>query len=98
VNVAASTGITFAIAVYSWRRRREWLARRFDRDDRLVLIFGMVLVANAVISYPYTKDVIMSPAGVFFAVAAFAALRGWTSAWPSMSTVRRGALLALCAV
>ena len=35
----------------------------------------MILAANAVISYPYTKDVIMSPAGAFFAVAGFVAVR-----------------------
>jgi hypothetical protein len=75
VNAIASCCATGLIAVYAWRRRGEWLARRFDDDDRLVLLFGMVLAANATISYPYTKDVIMSPAGVFFAVAAFAAAR-----------------------
>jgi len=43
----------------------------------------MVLIANAVISYPYTKDVIMSPAGAFFAVAGFVALRNLLPALPS---------------
>src|SRR5690606_24023628 len=63
ISSAASLAATTAIALFAWRRRHALLARRFDRDDQLVLIFGMVLVANAVISYPYTKDVIMSPAG-----------------------------------
>ena len=62
-------------AVFVWRRRDAWLARRFERDDQLVALFVMILAANAVISYPYTKDVIMSPAGAFFAVAGFAAVR-----------------------
>jgi hypothetical protein len=35
----------------------------------------MILAANAVISYPYTKDVIMSPAGAFLASAGFVAVR-----------------------
>jgi hypothetical protein len=75
VNVIACTCATALLAVFAWRRRRDWLAWRFERDDQLVLLFVMVLIANATISYPYTKDVIMSPAGIFFAVAVFAAAR-----------------------
>ena len=79
LNVVASTCATVMIGAYAWRRRREWLAWRFDHDDRLVLLFAIVLGANATISYPYTKDVIMSPAGAFFAAAVFAAARGLLS-------------------
>jgi hypothetical protein len=75
MNLVATVSVTAALALFVWRRRNEWLARRFDRDDRLVALFIMILAANAVISYPYTKDVIMSPAGAFFAVAGFAAVR-----------------------
>jgi hypothetical protein len=75
MNVIATTSVTAVIASFIWRRRALWLARRFDRDDQLVALFVMVLGANAVISYPYTKDVIMSPAGVFFAAAGFVAVR-----------------------
>jgi hypothetical protein len=75
MNLVATVSVTGAIIVFAWRRRNEWLARRFERDDRLVALFVMILAANAVISYPYTKDVIMSPAGAFFAVAGFAAVR-----------------------
>jgi hypothetical protein len=69
VNVVASTMATMVIAGFAWSRRREWWARRFDRSDRLVLMFVAVAAANAVISFAYTKDVIMSPAGAFFALA-----------------------------
>ena len=75
LNLIATTSVTLAIGVFAWRRRHAWLSRRFERDDQLVALFGMVLIANAVISYPYTKDVIMSPAGAFFAVAGFVAVR-----------------------
>jgi hypothetical protein len=34
-----------------------------------------VLAANAVISYPYTKDVVMSPAGALYAAALYVAVR-----------------------
>jgi hypothetical protein len=51
------------------------MERRFETADRLVLIFVAVLGANAAISFPYQKDVIMSPAGVFFALAVAVAAR-----------------------
>jgi hypothetical protein len=73
VNVTASTIATFVIGGYVWSRRAEWRARRFNRGDQLTIVFGAVLVANAAISYAYTKDVILSPAGAFFACALTAA-------------------------
>ena len=75
VNLLATTSVTAVVAAFVWRRRHAWLSRHFERDDRLVAMFWMVLVANAVISYPYTKDVIMSPAGALFAAAGFVAVR-----------------------
>ena len=69
VNLVASTLGTLVLIWYAWRRRRDWVARRFTRDDQLVAIFVAVTCANAVISYAYTKDVILSPAGVFYAAA-----------------------------
>jgi len=54
----------------------------------------MVLVANAVISYPYTKDVIMSPAGAFFAIAGFVAIRNVLTWLPSRVS-RRVTILAV---
>lgn len=99
VNVIASVCGTAMIGAYAWRRRRAWLARAFDRDDRLVLLFGMVLAANAAISYPYTKDVIMSPAGAFYAVAVFAAARGvLPGAGVPRHALRTAAVAAACAV
>ena len=82
LNLIATASVTAVIGVFVWRRREAMLSRQFDRDDQLVALFGMVLIANAVISYPYTKDVIMSPAGAFFAVAAFVALRNLLPALP----------------
>lgn len=99
VNVIASTAATALIVMYAWRRRHSWSALQFDHDDRLVLLFVIVLAANAVISYPYTKDVIMSPAGAFFALAVFGAARG-ILADPSGPLRTRGAaaVLGVCAV
>jgi hypothetical protein len=98
VNLIASLGLLGVLAAFAWSRRREWWARRFEHDDRLVLVFGMVLVANAVISYPYTKDVIMSPAGAFLAVAACAAARHRLSALPTRVPALAAAALAAAAV
>jgi hypothetical protein len=75
VNICASATGTMLIAWYAWSRRHAWQRQAFDRDDRLVVIFALVLIANAVISYAYTKDVILSPAGAFFAVALTIAVR-----------------------
>lgn len=82
LNLIATASVTVIISVFAWRRRQAWVSRQFDRDDRLIALFAMILAANAVISYPYTKDVIMSPAGAFFAVAAFVALRNLLPALP----------------
>jgi hypothetical protein len=75
VNVIASVLGTLLLIWYAWRRRADWFARRFTRDDRLVAIFVAVTLANAVISYTYTKDVILSPAGVFYAAALAVAVK-----------------------
>jgi hypothetical protein len=89
LNVMATASVTLLLARFVWRRRHLWRARRFDRDDQLVLVFGMVLVANAVISYPYTKDVIMSPAGALFAVAGFVAARDAVASLPDSMSPRQ---------
>jgi hypothetical protein len=74
-NVAASMLGTVVLIWYAWRRRTDWLARRFTRDDQLVAIFIAVTLANAAISYTYTKDVILSPAGIFYAAAFTVAMK-----------------------
>jgi hypothetical protein len=75
VSVLSSSASTILVGWFLWSRRSRLRAWSFEHDDRLVLLFLAVLAANAVISYPYTKNAIMSPAGVFFAVAVFAAAR-----------------------
>jgi len=75
IGLVSSTLATALIARYAWVRRLTWRSRAFDRSDQIVLLFVLVLGANAAISYAYTKDVIMSPAGFFFAAAFFVACR-----------------------
>lgn len=75
INVVASVLTTAVIAWHVARRARAWRRGNIDADDRLVLLFLAVLPVNALLCLVYVKDVIMSPAGVFYALAAFVALR-----------------------
>ena len=85
VSVMSSTAATVLIAWFVWSRRAAILRWRLDEADRLVIVFAGVLLANAVISFPYTKNVIMSPAGVFLGLAVYAASRAWLQAMPQRS-------------
>ena len=99
VNVVASSLALVAIVSYAWHRRSEWRARRFTRGDRLVIVFIAVLLANAAISYVYTKDVILSPAGAFFAVALTVATSDLLERTSRATTLRRGgAAVLVCAL
>jgi hypothetical protein len=73
INVASSTITTALIAWFVLARRRTWMRGQVDRDDQIGFISVAVIFANAAISYSYTKDEIMGPGGVFYALAAFVA-------------------------
>lgn len=73
-SIASVLG-TCVVARYTWIRRRAWMARTFSHGDRLVILFVLVLTANAAISFGYTKDVIMSPAGLLQAAAVYVGVR-----------------------
>jgi hypothetical protein len=87
VNVISSTLATGVLVRFAWTRRLQWRKRLFERADRIVLIFASVLVANAALSYAYTKDVVMSPAGVFYALAVTVAVRELISEGPRAAGV-----------
>ena len=69
-----SAATTAAIGSFVATRARLWRRLPLERDDQLVFVSLAVIAANAVISYGYTKDEIMGPAGVFYALAAFVAV------------------------
>jgi hypothetical protein len=72
------------------------IVRRRPMGDtaRFIVVFVVVLAANATLSFAYTKDEIMSVAGVFYALAAFGAMRELaTSAGLRVATVAASALL-----
>jgi hypothetical protein len=70
--VISSVLTTALMAWVAFRRARLGV---FDDATRFLLVFVAVLAANAVMSFAYTKDEIMSPAGAFYALAAFGAVR-----------------------
>ena len=79
INVVSSTLTTIAIAWFVATRWAAWRQRHFDRDDQIVFVALAMILANGIISYSYTKDEIMGPAGVFYALAAFVAVASLVS-------------------
>jgi hypothetical protein len=75
VNVLTNVATTLLIARYAAKRFPQWRARRFDDADRFVVMFLIILPANALFAAAYEKDVIMSPAGLFYGAAAYFVLR-----------------------
>ncbi len=75
VNLVTSSLSTAFILVFAVRRMRRWRQEGLEHQDGVLLLFVTVLAANAAISYPYTKDVVMSPAGAFYAAALFMGVR-----------------------
>jgi hypothetical protein len=82
VSVVSSTAATVLIGWFAWSRRAAIRTWQLDPHDRLVIVFLVVLLVNATISFPYTKNVIMSPSGVFLGLAVYAAARGWLRTTP----------------
>jgi hypothetical protein len=66
----ATTTLILWWAVGRWRR-----AGPADTVERLPLVAGAVLLASGALSFAYTKDEIVAVAGVFYAFAAYVAVR-----------------------
>jgi len=73
VQIGSSLLTSLLIAWYVFSRAPSG-TRRWREPTSLT--FFIVLGASAVLSYAYAKDEIISTAGVFYALAAYAALRG----------------------
>ena len=97
INIVSSALTTIVILYYAAHRVVAWRRGEITDNDRLVLLFLAILPANAVFCLAYTKDVIMSPAGVFYALAAFAAVRHIVT-FPQASSVRQAAIAVLMVV
>ena len=72
VTSAITTVLIGWVCVERWRGRGGQVP---PNDTRLLDIFGVMLIANAVVSYAYTKHEIISIAGAFYAFAAYVAVR-----------------------
>ena len=76
LTVLSSVAMTLTMV---WAAMQWWRARNrgaeLGRSGRLAVIAVVILVANAALSFSYTKDDIIAVAGVFYAFAAFAAVR-----------------------
>jgi hypothetical protein len=93
IALASSVATTSVIAYAALHR---WRTRTLDDNARYIVIFAAVLAANAAISFPYTKDEIMLPAGIFYALAAYAAARVALESSPApRSAMVAGALAAV---
>ena len=91
--------VTTALIVWT-AIHRATQRRPLDDTARFILVCVAVLGANAALSFAYTRNEIMAPAGAFYALAAFSAMRhGLLLAAPTGMTSRaaRGAFaLLLC--
>lgn len=73
LNIAASLAATVVVGLAAARSIARWWRGELGSRDRLLLLAIAVVGANAVVGFPYTKDVIMSAGGVCFALAVHAA-------------------------
>jgi hypothetical protein len=89
IGLVTSVLTTGLILAHPARGLRRGAAGEPHEADSLLGIAAAVLVASAVISFTYTKDDIMSTAGMFYALAAYAAVRGWSARLESMRAATR---------
>jgi hypothetical protein len=81
--------IAWFAARFAWRRRPgEW-----TDAQRLLFIAAGVVAANAVISYPYAKDQVMSVAGIFVALATAGSIGALIEVPPRHRAARFAAIL-----
>lgn len=73
LTVLSSAALTMAMigaAVWRW-----WRGGGLDKTERIAIVAVLVVLANAILSFSYAKDDIVALAGVFYALAAFVAMR-----------------------
>jgi hypothetical protein len=93
LNVLSSLVTTGCLVWFLIRSRMNLRLSMLDRDQAMVVVAAGVLVANAVISYPYSRDVVMSPAGLAYALAAGATTSGLLQRAATMPGIGRGVLV-----
>jgi hypothetical protein len=85
LTVLSSLAMTLVMlwAGVNWLRTRSPLSR----SGRLAIVSVVVIAANAALSFSYAKDDIIAIAGVFYAIAAFTAIRA-TLEWGQAGVLR----------
>jgi hypothetical protein len=90
-----SSAVTTAIMV--WYVTRRWRVRRdaWSEGDRIFVVCWLVMVVNAALTAVYIKDEIISVGGLFYAVAAFIAVRELLARLPGLSLLPSTAIAVL---
>ena len=98
VAVVSSTITTALIGWAVIRRFRRPTSALHDADRQLLVMAGVVLIANSVISFAYTKHEILSVAGAFYAFAAFVTARCVIDSWHASTRLAGAAALMVLAM
>jgi hypothetical protein len=99
IHVLSSTLTTLCLLWYALTRVRDWVRLSFTREDRLVFVFGGVLAASAVMSFAYTREAVLGPAGVLYAMSIFVVIRELLARLPAMHWAPRAiVVVAIAAV
>jgi hypothetical protein len=73
LNVVTSTLTTAVMIWFVARRWRAWRTLEFTHEDRVFLVGWAVLGANAVISFSYLKEIVMTTGALAYALTVFPA-------------------------
>jgi len=95
VNVLSSAATSVCLLWFLVRRGITLRLSALDRDHAMIVVALAMLASNAVISYPYSRDVVMSPAGLGYALAAAVAIGWLLERAASMPGFRRMAVVGL---
>ncbi|MCX6553075.1 MAG: hypothetical protein NTY02_19085 [Acidobacteria bacterium] len=98
INVSASLMTTAVVLAYSLARLSRWIRLDIGPSERLVVVFWGLAAANAVLSYAYNKDQIVSVAGCVYPLAVFVAVRQLIADLPRASRVAKVVLVVGLAV
>jgi hypothetical protein len=98
IHLVSSAVTSLALFWYVARRLWSWMRLSLTRDDRIVVVFAGVLAASAVMSFAYTREAILGPAGVLFAMTAFVVWRAMLAELPTMRWPTRAIACALLVV
>jgi hypothetical protein len=82
VDLVSGAAVTILIGWSAWSVPWRRSVRTWGDGQRLIFVAAVVVAANAVISYAYAKDEIMTAAGPFYAAAAAVSIAGLAQSAP----------------